>query len=46
VRCVYISADTGAITLKQNGILPDIGPTVLHLMEIEIPDDMTADCLI
>jgi 2,3-bisphosphoglycerate-independent phosphoglycerate mutase len=46
VRCVYISADTSGITMKQNGILPDIGPTVLHLMGIKIPDDMTADYLI
>ena len=46
VRCVYISADTGGITLKQNGILPDIGPTILHLMGFEIPADMTAGCLI
>lgn len=46
VRCVYISNATGGITLKQNGILPDIGPTVLHLMEFKIPREMTADCLI
>ncbi len=46
VRCVYISADTGGITLKQNGILPDIGPIVLHLMGFDIPEDMKADCLI
>ncbi len=46
VRCVYISADTGGITLKQNGILPDIGPTVLHLMGFDIPKEMMADCLI
>jgi 2,3-bisphosphoglycerate-independent phosphoglycerate mutase len=46
VRCVYISKATGGITLKQNGILPDIGPTVLHLMGFEIPKDMTADCLV
>jgi 2,3-bisphosphoglycerate-independent phosphoglycerate mutase len=46
VRCVYISAPTDGITLKQNGILPDIGPTVLHLMGFDVPEDMTADCLI
>ena len=46
VRCVYISADTDGITLKQKRILSDIGPTILHLMEFPIPDDMTADCLI
>ena len=46
VRCVYISADTGGITLKQNGILPDIGPTVLHLMGFETPKGMTADILL
>jgi len=46
VCCVYISADTGGITLKQNGILPDIGPTVLHLMGFAIPKEMTAECLI
>ena len=46
VRCVYISADTAGITLKQNGILPDIGPTVLYLMGFDVPDDMTADILL
>ena len=46
VRCVYIATDTSGIKLKQNGILPDIGPTVLYLMEIPMPDVMTADCLI
>ena len=29
-----------------NGILPDIGPTVLHLMGFNIPGEMTADCLV
>jgi 2,3-bisphosphoglycerate-independent phosphoglycerate mutase len=46
VRCVYISANTSSITLKQNGILPDIGPTILHLMGFDIPADMTAQNLI
>ena len=46
VRCVYISADTGGITLKQNGILPDIGPTVLKLLGFEIPKEMTAEYLV
>ena len=46
VRCVYITADTGGTKLKQNGILPDIGPTVLYLMGFDVPDDMTADILL
>jgi 2,3-bisphosphoglycerate-independent phosphoglycerate mutase len=46
VRCVYISADTSGIKLKQNGILPDIGPTVLRLLRFEIPSEMTAENLI
>jgi len=46
VRCVYISAGTGSIKLKENGILPDIGPTVLYLLGFEIPKDMTSECLI
>ncbi len=46
VRCVYISADTGGIKLKESGILPDIGPTVLHLMGFDVPKDMTADILL
>ena len=46
VRCVYISNATGGIILKQNGILPDIGPTVLHLLGFDIPKEMTADYLI
>jgi len=46
VRCVYISVDTGGIKLKEKGILPDLGPTVLHLLGFEIPKDMTAENLI
>jgi 2,3-bisphosphoglycerate-independent phosphoglycerate mutase len=46
VRCVYIATDTGGIKLKQHGILPDIGPTILYLMKFSIPIGMSADCLI
>jgi len=46
VRCVYISADTCGSKLKQNGVLPDIGPTILYLLGFEIPKEMTAECLI
>ena len=30
----------------RKAVLPDIGPTVLHLMGFETPKEMTADCLI
>ena len=46
VRCVYIATDTAGIKLKQNGILPDIGPTILHLLGFDNPNDMTANVLL
>ncbi|MBN2057453.1 MAG: 2,3-bisphosphoglycerate-independent phosphoglycerate mutase [Candidatus Saganbacteria bacterium] len=35
-----------AITLKKTGIIPDIGVTVLDLMGLEKPEDMTAKTLV
>ncbi|MBU0529665.1 2,3-bisphosphoglycerate-independent phosphoglycerate mutase, partial [bacterium] len=46
VRCVYISNATGGIKINESGILPDIGPTVLHLLGFDIPKEMTAECLV
>ena len=30
----------------RKAVLPDIGPTVLHLMGFEIPNNMTAEVLL
>jgi 2,3-bisphosphoglycerate-independent phosphoglycerate mutase len=46
VRCVFISTNTSSIKLRLDGILPDLGPTVLHLLGFDIPEEMTADCLV
>ncbi|MCK4248895.1 MAG: 2,3-bisphosphoglycerate-independent phosphoglycerate mutase, partial [Candidatus Omnitrophica bacterium] len=46
VEFIYISADTDGIKLRPKGILADIAPTVLYLMDIEKPIEMTAENLI
>jgi 2,3-bisphosphoglycerate-independent phosphoglycerate mutase len=46
VEFVFVSADDGSVQLKPRGKLADIAPTMLGLLDIEIPADMTADNLI
>jgi 2,3-bisphosphoglycerate-independent phosphoglycerate mutase len=46
VECIYIARDAAGTTLRGNGKLADIAPTVLHLLGLEIPKEMTADTLI
>ena len=46
VRFAYLSGATGGIKLKEQGILPDIGPTIVHLLGFDIPEEMTAECLV
>lgn len=41
----FIVCGAGNITLK-NGVLGDIAPTILHLMNIDVPMEMTGTCLI
>ena len=44
VPCVYVTANTDAKV--ENGILADVAPTLLHIMDIPQPADMSGKCLI
>ena len=46
VECFYISKNAGKVSMQKEGKLSDIATTALKLMNIEIPEDMTADVLI
>ena len=42
--CVYVTSDKGAKI--ENGILADVAPTILHIMGIPQPSEMTGHNLI
>ena len=44
VPCVYVTANTDAKV--ENGILADVAPTLLHIMDIPQPAEMSGKCLI
>ncbi|MGN0207386.1 MAG: 2,3-bisphosphoglycerate-independent phosphoglycerate mutase, partial [Muribaculaceae bacterium] len=44
VPCVYVTANTAAKV--ENGILADVAPTLLHIMDIPQPAEMNGKCLI
>ncbi len=46
VECIYAAMDAPGKRLKKTGKLSDIAPTVLRLLSLDIPKDMTADLLI
>ncbi|RKY49149.1 MAG: 2,3-bisphosphoglycerate-independent phosphoglycerate mutase [Candidatus Neomarinimicrobiota bacterium] len=46
VEFIYVANDSKGKNLKKGGILADIAPTVLKLLDIPIPKEMTADVLI
>ncbi|RPJ81228.1 MAG: 2,3-bisphosphoglycerate-independent phosphoglycerate mutase, partial [Acidobacteria bacterium] len=46
VECILVGADTPRMTLRPCGKLADLAPTVLHLLGLPVPDQMTADNLI
>ncbi len=46
VEFIYVADDYKKIRLKDKGILADIAPTILHLLGIDQPKDMTAEDLI
>ncbi|MBT3199118.1 MAG: 2,3-bisphosphoglycerate-independent phosphoglycerate mutase [Phycisphaerales bacterium] len=46
VELVLVSADSGKVKLKPRGKLSDIAPTMLHLLGVDIPAEMTADDMI
>ena len=44
VPIIYVSENKSAIV--KNGILADVAPTVLHIMGLDQPNEMTGQCLI
>ena len=46
VDCIYVANDAEGVKLRKEGILSDIAPTVLDLMGIEVPADMTSKSLL
>jgi 2,3-bisphosphoglycerate-independent phosphoglycerate mutase len=46
VELIYIANDADGHKLKEGGKLADIAPTILHLMGLPIPKEMTAEYLI
>jgi len=46
VELIYVAKDSKGKKLKRGGKLADIAPTVLHLLGIEKPMEMTADDLL
>jgi len=46
VELIYVSGDSAGKKLKDGGKLADIAPTVLHLLGLDIPADMTATDLL
>lgn len=45
VPCILVGNDVSGMTLK-DGKLGDIAPSILHLMGVETPEDMTGDNLL
>jgi 2,3-bisphosphoglycerate-independent phosphoglycerate mutase len=45
VECIYVSGEAGKRKLIPRGKLSDIAPTVLDLLNLEIPKEMTANLL-
>jgi 2,3-bisphosphoglycerate-independent phosphoglycerate mutase len=46
VEFIYVARNTSGIKLRSRGILSDIAPTVLKLLNIEKPAEMTAESLL
>ena len=46
VEFVFVGANDGSIQLKPRGKLADIAPTMLGLLGIDVPEEMTADDLV
>jgi len=45
VHFIYVAADSGEYRLK-DGILADVAPTLLHLLNLGAPADMTGHSLL
>jgi 2,3-bisphosphoglycerate-independent phosphoglycerate mutase len=46
VEFIYVAEDYNNINLIERGTLSDIAPTILHLLNIEKPVEMTSNNLI
>ena len=46
VECIYVAKDAPGRKLRSGGKLSDLAPTVLHLLGLPIPKEMTADNLL
>lgn len=46
VECIYVARDSAGKPLRSHGKLSDIAPTVLRLLGLDVPREMTADCLL
>ncbi len=46
VPCILINPNKPNLKLRDNGILADIAPTILDILEIEKPEEMTGQTLI
>lgn len=46
VEFVYVSEDYKDVKLRRNGILSDIAPTILHLLGLDKPKEMTSNNLL
>ena len=45
VECIYVAEDAKDAEMIEHGKLSDIGPTVLQLLDIPVPPEMTAQSL-
>ena len=46
VECIYVATDAPGTALLERGKLSDLAPTVLHLLELAVPAEMTSENLI
>lgn len=46
VDFIYVAGDAAKIQLRARGILSDVGPTMLHILGIPQPPEMTAQSLV
>jgi 2,3-bisphosphoglycerate-independent phosphoglycerate mutase len=46
VELIFVSNDKDKYALKSGGKLSDLAPSVLSLLGLEIPKDMTSDVII
>lgn len=46
VPVIYVTKDTEGVTMKEGGRLADLAPTMLDILELEKPEEMTGESLI